>query len=333
MPDLTVVMPVYNSGPYLAVAVESILNQTYRSFELLVLDDCSTDGSRQVIEEYDDSRIRLVVNEENLGQTRTLNQGLKLADSELIVRMDHDDISHPERLQRQVEFLREYADVAVVGVCIRWIDASGRVIGKKRMPEDTLVLRFAQLFRCPLAHGAVAFRRSIILDELGGYDESILFSQDWELWARVLNQHKIVNIPEYLVDIRVHGASTTATKGQEIAVENSRIYQMSLQCVLEVETIPQKWLAGMEILASMKVERCVEMVGIGESLYALYCHRYPEASANLGVVMELARHYLRILYHCQVGIVQFIRVAQQAGWKIIYHGLCSAYYALNKRFD
>jgi glycosyltransferase involved in cell wall biosynthesis len=332
MPDLTVVMPVYNSGPYLAKAIESILNQTYRSFELLILDDCSTDGSRRVIEQYDDPRIRLVVNEENIGQTRTLNRGLKLADSELIVRMDHDDISHPERLQRQVEFLKENVDVAVVGTCIRWIDASGKVLGKKRMPDDALVLRFAQLFRCPLAHGTVAFRRSIILDELGGYDESIPFSQDWELWARVLIRHKIVNIPEYLADVRVHEASTTTTKRHEIGGENSRIYQMSLQCVLEIETIPRKWLDSIEALSSMKWERCVEMVEMGESLYGLYCRRYPEASASLGIVMELARNYLRILYHCQGGIVQLVRAAQQGGGKITYYGLCSVYYTLQKRF-
>lgn len=149
MPDLTVLMTVYNGMPYLPEAIESVLNQTYADFKLLVVDDCSIDESRQVIRGYSDPRIRLLENEENLGQTRSLNRGLGMVDTELVARMDHDDISHPERLRKQVEFLVEHADIAVLGTCIRWIDAEGTVTGKKKLPEEDLVLRFFPVIQMP----------------------------------------------------------------------------------------------------------------------------------------------------------------------------------------
>lgn len=323
--DLTVLMPVYNSGVYLSAAIDSILGQTYRSFELLIIDDCSTDGSRQLIEGYKDPRIRLVVNEQNIGQTRSLNRGLQLVDTDLVARMDHDDISHPQRFEKQVDFLNKTTDIAVVGTHIRWIDAAGRVIGKKRMPEDALVLKFAQLFRCPLAHGTVMFRKHIIFEELGGYDESIPYSQDWQLWARVLNRYQITNVPEFLVDIRVHEAATSSLKRREIAEENYGIYKLSIQQILEVEPIPPRWVSALESLASMKMLCYIDMIEMGKCLYVKFCHCNPAARTNLGVVGELAIYYLRILYHSRSGLFKRIHMAQLMGRKIATYAIKTAF--------
>ena len=121
-----VLMAVYNGMPYLPLAIESILGQTYEDFEFLIINDRSTDETREVVLGYRDSRIRLLDNQENIGQTRSLNRGLSETRCELVARMDDDDVSHPQRLERQVRFLEEHADVAVVGSNLTFVDSGGQ---------------------------------------------------------------------------------------------------------------------------------------------------------------------------------------------------------------
>ena len=108
-------MPVYNGAVYLAPALDSILRQSYGDFEFLIIDDCSADQSREIIKSYHDPRIRLYENQENIGQTHTLNRGLRLATGEYLARQDQDDISLPTRFERQVEMLDRYPDIGLVG--------------------------------------------------------------------------------------------------------------------------------------------------------------------------------------------------------------------------
>jgi glycosyltransferase involved in cell wall biosynthesis len=114
-PKVTVLMSVYNGEEHLREAIDSILNQTYKNFEFLIIDDGSTDGSVNIIRSYLDPRIRLIKNKKNIGITRSLNKGLKLARGEYIARMDDDDIAFPERLEKQVRFLNEHVNVGLVG--------------------------------------------------------------------------------------------------------------------------------------------------------------------------------------------------------------------------
>ena len=209
MPEVSVVMAVRDAAPYVRAAVDSVLAQSVRDLELVVVDDASTDGSREIVAGRADPRLVLVRNERHLGLTRSLNRGLACARAALIARHDADDVSHPERLGRQMAALAADVRVALVGSRGRLVDASGRHVGGLDRPLDPYGIRWYQMFDCAFIHGSVMFRRAVVADALGGYDESLVWAQDWELWGRVLERHDAINLPDRLVDYRAHAASVT----------------------------------------------------------------------------------------------------------------------------
>jgi glycosyltransferase involved in cell wall biosynthesis len=209
MPSVTVLMAVFNGGAYLAGAIESILAQTWSDFELLIVDDGSTDGSPGVARGYGDPRVRVASTRGHVGQIAALNHGLALARGTLIARQDADDLSHPDRLARQVDLLRRRPDVALVGTQGRVIDARGARLGVVDRPEDVASVRWYALFENPFIHTSVVARRSVAVDELGGFDEAFGYTADFELWSRVLARHPALNLGERLIDYRRHDASLT----------------------------------------------------------------------------------------------------------------------------
>jgi glycosyl transferase family 2 len=208
-------MAVYNGARYLREAVESVLNQSFQDFEFLVINDGSTDHTREIILSYDDSRIRLVDNRQNRGQTASLNLGLQLAQGDLIARQDADDISEPERLARQVLFLEDHSEVALLGTGYAKIDSHGNVTGIRKLPLNSTDIRWSLLFFCPFVHSAVVFRKSLILQQIGFYNEAFTYSQDYELWLRIARQLEIANLPEPLVRFRISSFSMTASYGDK----------------------------------------------------------------------------------------------------------------------
>ncbi len=206
-------MSVHNGEPFVDAAVESVLRQTWRDWEFVIIDDASTDGTPQRLASFHDPRIRVVRNAENLGLTASLNRGLELARGELVARQDADDISHPERLARQVAFLHANPSIAAVGAQARLIDAHGRSLGRKDFPLGHRGIVFAHLFDNALAHSAVTFRRAAVLD-VGSYDEAFRASQDYELWSRLGERHGLANLRERLVTLRVLESSVTRTHRQ-----------------------------------------------------------------------------------------------------------------------
>jgi hypothetical protein len=227
-PRVTVLLAVHNGARFVGDAVESILAQTFTDFELLVVDDASTDASGAIVASFDDPRIRIVRNDINLGLTRSLNRGLAYARGALIARQDADDLSEPERLAKQVAYLNAEGDVALVGTWYRKIDEAGKSLGNRQLPTGDARIAWALLFYCPFVHSSVTFRRPIVLDEQHGYDERFAYAQDYELWSRLARCHRVANVPEYLVSYRVTTTSMTATigdasgEGPRIAVENMR---------------------------------------------------------------------------------------------------------------
>ena len=227
VPRVTVLMPVYNAARYVGDAVRTILAQTCSSFELLVIDDGSTDDSPRIVASFDDSRVRIVRNDRNLGLTPSLNRGLALARGEIIARQDADDLSEPMRLERQLAFLDANPDVAVVGSWYRKIDETGQPLGDRRLPLSDTELKWALLSYCPIVHSAAMFRRDDIL-VLGGYDERFVYAQDFDLWSRVARHHRLANLPEFLVRYRLVATSLTASigdssgEGASTSLENVR---------------------------------------------------------------------------------------------------------------
>lgn len=209
MPRVTVLMSVYNGERFLRESVESILAQTFCDWELLIINDGSTDRSREIILSYHDPRIRLVDNERNLGLTNSLNRGLALATGQLIARQDADDISEPERLAKQVAFLDAHPEVVLLGTQFYRIDAQGQVLGRSHLPCDHIDLLWSLLFFCPFLHTSVMFAKSVVLETVGPYDPAYNGVEDYELWNRIARQWPVANLGEYLVRYRVHPQSIT----------------------------------------------------------------------------------------------------------------------------
>jgi hypothetical protein len=214
----------------------------------VIVDDGSTDRSRDIVASYMDRRIRLLANERNLGLTPSLNRGLAASAGELVARQDADDISEPERLARQVAYLERERDVAVLGTWYTKIDSSGRPIGERQLPCAPVDVRWAMLFHCPLIHSAVILRRSALAATTGFYDETFVYAQDYDLWSRAARRLPLANLGERLVRLRINPTSMTATCGQR-TLEGPRISLRNIAALLGTKSAPCRYE---ELLAPMQ---------------------------------------------------------------------------------
>jgi len=203
VPVVSVVMPVYNAERFLRQAVDSILAQTYRDFELLVINDGSSDSSLEILHSYSDPRLRLISNETNKGLIAALNRGIDEARGEYIARMDADDISHPKRLERQVEFLKCNSTIAMVGTWINIVDREGRTLDKMEYPSENKGIQENLLENACFAHPSVMFRKICVVS-VGGYRVIAKHAEDYDLWLRLSEVFPLANIPELLLDYRIH---------------------------------------------------------------------------------------------------------------------------------
>jgi glycosyltransferase involved in cell wall biosynthesis len=203
VPEVTVLMAVYNGGPLLAQAVDSILAQSFTDFEFLIVDDGSTDGAVDALHAIADARLRFVRNPRNLGLTVALNLGLGLARAPLIARMDADDVSMPNRLQRQVETFRLRPSLGLLGSWAEIIDVFGRFAGQIQLPVKHEDIARAILRDNVFVHPSVMVRADV-LREIGGYPVEFSVAQDYAMWVRIVLRHEVANLPETLVKYRIH---------------------------------------------------------------------------------------------------------------------------------
>lgn len=213
MPKVTVILPVFNGYKYLDAAINSLLCQNFHDFELIIIDDGSTDESELIINKYNDSRIKFF-QQENRGLAVTLNRAISLAKGKYIARQDQDDVSFPLRLKKQVAFLDENPDVAMVGTSAEiWFE--NEVTKRFHVhPVEDVLLRFSLLFDNYFVHSSIMIRRSVI-NAVGGYteDKSRQPPEDYELWSRVMRTNKVANLPEVLVVYReIQGSMSRITK-------------------------------------------------------------------------------------------------------------------------
>lgn len=212
-PRVTVLMPVYNAAPFLPEAIRSILDQTFTDFEFLIIDDGSSDESVAIIGAYKDSRIRLVCNGANLGLVATLNLGLEIARGEYIARMDADDISLPERLERQVHFMDENPKVGVCGCWVKFFPEQHAKVWK--LPEYFDDIRCWQFHTVGVAHPAVMLRRKFFCEYLLRYDPKYQHIEDFELWDRAMRHMQFANIPQVLLKYRISTDQICAVHAKE----------------------------------------------------------------------------------------------------------------------
>jgi glycosyltransferase involved in cell wall biosynthesis len=224
-------MPVYNGERYLREAIESILLQTFRDFELLIIDDGSTDGSVKIIQSYRDKRIRYIDNEKNIGIASTLNKGIELAIGEYIVRMDSDDISLSTRIEKQVRFMDNYPEIGVSGTWVKFVDISHHpwksVVYKYPIkPRD---IKARSLFNSSFAHPSVIMRRSLLEKFQLKYDPQHLDAEDYGLWQKCSSCFPLANIPEVLLVYRVHSESMTNSDKNIEYKTVQRVNRLSIQ--------------------------------------------------------------------------------------------------------
>lgn len=199
-PKISIILPVYNAKLYLQATLDSLYQQTFTDFEILAINDGSTDGSGDILSSQADSRLRVLNNDGNQGLAFSLNRGLSEAKGGYIARMDSDDLSRPDRLQKQLDFLAARPKVDICGSSIELVDEAGHIYRRVDYPLTDEPIKALMIFRSPLVHPSVMFRRSLLSNENLYYKD--VAGEDYELWSRLLPNITFANCPEYLLAYR-----------------------------------------------------------------------------------------------------------------------------------
>lgn len=212
-PLVSVVMSVFDGEPFVRESVASVLDQTHHDLELVVIDDGSRDGTVDVLEGFDDPRL-VIRRQDNAGLTVSLNRAIALARGRFVARQDADDVSHPDRIERQLRFLLDHPDVALVGCQVDLIDEAGRQFGGRTYATDSELLWRLHIEENQFAHGALMFRKNAI-SEIGGYDEYFRFAQDYDLTLRLQERYRCANLAESHYALRHCRAKVSRRHGDE----------------------------------------------------------------------------------------------------------------------
>jgi glycosyltransferase involved in cell wall biosynthesis len=216
---VSVLMPVYNASAYVKEAIESILTQSYKDFEFLIINDGSNDASEELILSFKDPRIRYVKNEKNLGLIHTLNKGIDLCKGDYILRMDADDISLPDRIKKQVEFMDQHPEVGVCGSDYIQF-GKGREIFHQSHHAHELILGWT-LFNSSVVHPALIMRSSLLKTENPYFNTEYKHAEDYELWSRLIFRCKFADVPETLLKYRLHSSQVSRVfKAEQIESGN-----------------------------------------------------------------------------------------------------------------
>jgi len=217
-PRITVLMPVYNAERFLKEAMDSILLQTFQDFEFLIIDDGSKDNGIGIIESYHDRRIRLLKNEKNLGISDTLNKGIELASSQLIARMDADDVSNPFRLQKQYNYMMNHPACALLSTWARVMTEDNKFVRLERYRSNYYYYNLT--FECWMYHPTVMFRKEPVMS-VGMYTQK--YSEDYDLFWKMSRKFEIGNIAEPLVNYRLSSTSLNlVTRKTEYDIANEK---------------------------------------------------------------------------------------------------------------
>jgi glycosyltransferase involved in cell wall biosynthesis len=249
-PMISVVMPTYNSEKYVAEAVQSILTQTFRDFEFLVVNECgSDDRTVAIVESFRDPRIRVIQNSRRLGIAESLNAGMRQSRGKYIARMDADDISMPVRFERQIAFMEANPDIAISGT---WVELFGDASGVLRHCTDPEYVKTCMLLTSEARHPTVIMRSSEIRSHALRYDSAHTV-EDFELFSRAVHVVKIANIPEVLLKYRIYAESNSVAKGEAFFESAGNIVSENLKRLgVEVSPAQRRLLAGFKSFLETK---------------------------------------------------------------------------------
>lgn len=281
-PLISVVLSTYNDENYIVEAVNSILNQTVTDFELIIIDDCSTDKTVQIIKSIKDDRIKLYENAVNVGLTKNLNKALKLCKGQFIARMDGDDISDITRFEKQLKYFEMHPDVSLISCRMETI---GRRNARYEAPTEDAKIRARMLISAVMPHPGFMMRGSLIYDEGFEYDESFTCTQDYDFEARVLKNHKLGMTEEYLLKYRLHNQQISSERSDDQVKAARRVKEMLLSYV--VSNMSQEALAQYHNLAEKDYENSIDY-SLLDPLLMLYCNN----TTNSYDRVELRRAYI-----------------------------------------
>ena len=219
---ISVIIPVYNAEKYIFESLNSIINQTFRNFELIIINDNSSDNSLSIIKKfkrkYIKNDIKILNNKKRFGIAKTLNKGINFCKGELIARMDADDISHIQRLEKQISFLNKNPKVGLLGTNSMHINEEGMNIGCTNLPLKDEDIRANFFFLNPFNHQSIIFRKSLLSKK--NYNETFSTTQDYEFYSRIIRKTSVANLKEYLIKQRIHNKSISFKK-KNIQLENT----------------------------------------------------------------------------------------------------------------
>lgn len=223
LPKVSVITPAYNAEKYIAQAIESILNQTFKDFEYIIIDDCSTDSTWKIIQEYakEDARIIALKNEKNLGIAGNRNKGTQIALGKYIIWQDADDISMLTRIEKQFRFMEENSEVGIAGSYMLFFSEIGDSGVRKYLPDD-VGLRKTVFRYSPVAQPSAIVRKKC-LDEFGPYDLEMPPAEDLDMSFKIGSKYKFANLQEALVKYRENPGSATFTKLKRIELNTIKI--------------------------------------------------------------------------------------------------------------
>jgi glycosyltransferase involved in cell wall biosynthesis len=279
-PTVSVVMPVFNGAEFLDEAVRSILDQTFRDFEFIIVDDGSTDDTPRILRKYAeaDDRVR-VHRQENRGVVAALNQACRLAQGRFIARMDADDVSLPRRFEKQIEFLKTHPKVGVLGTWASKIDKQGSVIATWCLPANPTVLKWNHFFRVCVIHPTVLMRREI-LEKLNFYRPDAVYAEDWDLWLRASAITEFGNTPEILFKYRISGKNTSKRLGQMYRETPTKLLVPFISDFLK-ESPSIEAVAGLRETKLASLEQIHSTTALLEKLYYRFVTEHPLATEEL----------------------------------------------------
>jgi glycosyltransferase involved in cell wall biosynthesis len=228
-PVISVLMPVFNAEKYIRQAIESILSQSFKDFELLIFNDCSTDESLSIILSFEDPRIKVFNSPRNLGYLVHLNNGIKQSRSKYIARMDADDICHPYRFEKQIAFMESHKEFGLLGTWAKICDRDELL----KPSTDDLSIRLDQLKMNQFIHSSVLIRKTILEKYNLNYDKELYTAEDYDLWVRISEFCKIGNLSEVLIQYRVHNSQISAVHSDRQINNANKIRIGMLEKLLE----------------------------------------------------------------------------------------------------
>lgn len=322
MNRVTVLLPVYNGTEFLSETIESVLNQSYRDFDFLIINDASTDNSEEIILSYTDSRIHYLINERNLGSIGSPQKGMDLIQTEYIARIDQDDLWHPTKLKKQIDLLDSNPEIGLCGTSIELI---GDKTGVRIFPTSNEPLKVGFLFGCLMSHPSVIFRKSF-LDESGvRYSPDYYLADDYKMWIDCLNYTQIYNIQEPLVSYRQHQSQICSVHAPEQLIIKNKVRLEMLERIYpnpteEEKEFHLKTFVAQKILCVNDYKKCIawkKTLQLQNKLSGFYIQSHV-LDKELNKYMQAGyKRYVLITYFQKFSFANALRYGCSLKWRYL----------------